>query len=240
MENRRLSCELISVKEENTRLHEQVTIANAERQRTVNMHLEASETFARVISQMAAGQGPAPKRARPSESSEEGGSVESCDPNTRREREESMEKYVQGLLKLRDAAHAKAVEELAAKHKAEVDKLRAKAAEPVNEFRVTKQFHVKEAELKSEVRKLQGLLEAEKARSKGMEFAQVERVDEIRTIKDLRLRCADRDRLAAEVLELKAEREKRNEPYRDMENRELLGIIDVLKVGAAVVFGLRW
>jgi hypothetical protein len=150
-------------------------------------------------------------------------------------REEGIEKYVQGVLKLRDAAHAKAVEELAAKHKLEADRLRAKAAEPVNEFRVAKQFHIKEAELKSEARKLQGQLDVERVKSGGMEFAQVERVDDMRMLKELRLRCADRDRLAAEVQELKDERERRSEPYRCMEAQELLGMIDVLKVSAVCV-----
>ena len=147
----------------------------------INLHMGASEAFARTITQLSFGPGPSPKRARSEEHPAPPSSSAVVDESTTTSnlvrREEGIEKYVQGVLKLRDAAHAKAVEELAAKHKLEADRLRAKAAEPVNEFRVAKQFHIKEAELKSEVRKLQDQLEAERAKSSGMEFAQVGRED---------------------------------------------------------------
>ena len=138
---------------------------------------------------------------------------------------------MEGVLELRDATHARAVEELKKAHKAETDKLRAKAREPVNEFRESKRFHILEAELKAEVEKAKRALEAERERAKSMEFEQVERMDDKRQIRDLKHRCADRDLLAQEVERLNVEKAKRNEPYRDMTNEELLGMIDVLKVG---------
>ena len=115
-------------------------------------------------------------------------------------------------------------------HKREISKLRARVDEPVNEFRVSKQFHIKEAQMKGEIQSLQGQLESEKTKAKSMEFAQVERMDEMRTSKELKQRTIERDRLAVEVQEMKVEMERMREPYRSMGNQELLGIIDVLKV----------
>jgi hypothetical protein len=200
-------------------------------------HETAAETFARTIETMMArtpvsledaNSGAASlsrKRSRPL-ASEDDDAAEAAE----RERQAGIDRYVEGVLQLRDAAHARAVEELKKAHKAETDKLRAKAREPVNEFRESKRFHIREAELKAEVEKAKRALEAERERAKSMEFEQVDRMDDKRQIRDLKHRCADRDLLAQEVERLKEEKERRNEPYRDMTNAELLGMIDVLKV----------
>ena len=215
------------IREDNALLVKKGSISASERRALITMHKEATETFANTIASMASGQGSSKKRARSEEDEEEA---------ENKRREEGIDRYANGLLALRDAAHVKKTEELKVEHKREIGKLRAKVDEPVNEFRVSKQFHIKEAELKGEVQKLQGQLEAEKTKAKSMEFAQVERVDEMRTVKELKLRTAERDRLAAEVQDMKVEMERRKEPYRSMENQELLGIIDVLKVVGKCLF----
>lgn len=188
------------------------------------MHKDATETFARTIASMASGQGSSKKRSRSDSQNEEEEEAET------KRREEGIDRYANGLLALRDAAHAKKIEELKEVHKREISKLRARVDEPVNEFRVSKQFHIKEAALRGEIQSLQGQLESEKTKSKSMEFAQVERMDEMRTSKELKQRTIERDRLAVEVQGMKAEMERMREPYRSMGNQELLGIIDVLKV----------
>jgi len=146
------------------------------------------------------------------------------------ERQAGIDRYVEGILELKAAEHARLVEELKRVHQRELDKLRAKVDAPVNEFRETKRFHIREAALKTEVEQLRGALEAERVRAKSMEFAQVDRMDEKREIRDLKQRCADRDQLVREIVLLNEEKDRRNEPYRDMRETELLGMIDVLKV----------
>jgi hypothetical protein len=147
------------------------------------------------------------------------------------ERQAGIDRYVEGILELKAAEHARVLAELRQEHKRETDKLRARVDAPVNEFRESKRFHIREAELKAEVEKVRGALEAERARAKSMEFAQVDRMDEKREIRDLKQRCADRDHLVREIALLNEEKDRRNEPYRDMQAAELLGMIDVLKVG---------
>ena len=221
----RLVKENTSIREDNSRLLAKVSLGATERQLMATMHDDATKTFARTIASMgcmASGQGSSKKRARVDD--------EEDDEAENKRREEGIDRYASGLLALRDAAHAKKVEELKEAHKREFGKLRARVDQPVNEFRVSKQFHIKEAALKSEIQGLQGQLESEKTKAKSMEFAQVERMDEMRTSKELKLRTGERDRLAVEVQEMKTEMERRREPFRGMENQELLGIIDVLKV----------
>lgn len=158
-------------------------------------HETAAETFARTIETMMArtpvsledaNSGAASlsrKRSRPL-ASEDDDAAEAAE----RERQAGIDRYVEGVLQLRDAAHARAVEELKKAHKAETDKLRAKAREPVNEFRESKRFHIREAELKAEVEKAKRALEAERERAKSMEFEQVDRMDDKRQIRDLKHR----------------------------------------------------
>ena len=213
------------------------TASIAEQRAMQLRHEKAAETFARTIETMMARTLVSPdeansgaaslsrKRSRPLVS-EDDNAAEAAE----RERQAGIDRYVEGVLQLRDAAHARAAEELKQAHKAETDKLRAKAREPVNEFRESKRFHIREAELKAEVEKAKRALEAERERAKSMEFEQVDRMDDKRQIRDLKHRCADRDLLAQEVERLREEKERRNEPYRDMTNAELLGMIDVLKV----------
>ena len=224
--------------EEIARLQALNAASTVEQQATQLRHEKAAETFARTIETMMARTLVSPdeansgaaslsrKRSRPL-ASEDDNAAEAVE----RERQSGIDRYVEGVLELRDATHARAVEELKKAHKAETDKLRAKAREPVNEFRESKRFHILEAELKAEVEKAKRALEAERERAKSMEFEQVERMDDKRQIRDLKHRCADRDLLAQEVERLNVEKAKRNEPYRDMTNEELLGMIDVLKVG---------
>ena len=147
---------------------------------------------------------------------------------------------MEGILELKGAEHARLVEELKRVHQRELDKLRAKVDAPVNEFRETKRFHIREAALKTEVEQLRGALEAERVRAKSMEFAQVDRMDEKREIRDLKQRCADRDHLVREIVLLNEEKDRRNEPYRDMRETELLGMIDVLKVGRGLGKFMLW
>lgn len=202
---------------ENCSLQALVTAGGIREQAMLAMHEKATEIFARQVGR---------KRSRSSTPPPPSASNVASEA----ERQAGIDRYVEGVLELRDATHARAVEELKKAHKAETDKLRAKAREPVNEFRESKRFHIREAELKAEVEKAKRALEAEKERAKSMEFEQVDRMDDKRQIRDLRHRCADRDLLAQEVERLKEEKERRNEPYRDMTNAELLGMIDVLKV----------
>ena len=192
-----------------------VTAGIAERQTLITMHEMATDTFTRAIERAAN------KRARP---------VTPPDEEVERIRQEGIDRYTAGVLELREASHAKKIVEINAVHKVETDKLRAKAAEPINEFRISKHFQQKEAALKQEVQQVNFALEAERKKIKGMEFAQVERMDEKREIKELKQRCADRDRLVVEIDRLNVEKDRRNELFRDMNNSELLGVIDVLKV----------
>jgi hypothetical protein len=235
------------LKTDNIRLHDLVATANAERLALMTVHQKATEAFAQSLAAMASAQGPPTKRARTVGHNEEDDAGSCRDEGEatlpaeeggreKRRREEDTDQYVQCVVSLREKAHAKAVEELKAEHQREVAKLRAKAAEPVNEFRVSKQFHIKEADLKTEIQKLQRQLDVEKTKTKSAEFDHVNRIDDMRTMKELKLRCADRDRLVAEVLDLKTEMERRKEPYRGMECQELLGVIDVLKVGSFCVY----
>ena len=205
--------------EEIARLQALNAASTVEQQATQLRHEKAAETFARTIETMMARTLVSPdeansgaaslsrKRSRPL-ASEDDNAAEAVE----RERQSGIDRYVEGVLELRDATHARAVEELKKAHKAETDKLRAKAREPVNEFRESKRFHIREAELKAEVEKVRGALEAERARAKSMEFAQVDRMDEKREIRDLKQRCADRDHLVREIALLNEEKDRRNEP----------------------------
>lgn len=150
---------------ENARLREQVAACNAEQLEMFLRHEKAAETFAHTIETIVSR-----KRARSATPPPAAGSS----AQTEVDRQAGIDRYVEGVLQLRDAAHARAVEELKQAHKAETDKLRAKAREPVNEFRESKRFHIREAELKAEVEKAKRALEAERERAKSMEFEQVD------------------------------------------------------------------
>ena len=150
---------------------------------------------------MATGQGSTSgsKRARPSPADDE---------DAERERQEGIDRYTSGLLELRDAEHAKAVEALKAEHHKEVERLRAKAAEPINEFRISKQFHNREAELKKEVQKAQYALQEEKKKSLAVEWDVREKTYMKRDLAEMKKRCADRDQLLARIAALEAKLKK--------------------------------
>lgn len=217
-----LSVQNRALDSENVRLQELVAACAVEKQDMLLRHEKAAETFARTIESMAGrkrARSSTPPPAAPSSSRSE------------QERQAGIDRYVEGILELKAAEHARVLADLRQEHKRETDKLRARVDAPVNEFRESKRFHIREAELKAEVEKVRGALEAERARAKSMEFAQVDRMDEKREIRDLKQRCADRDHLVREIALLNEEKDRRNEPYRDMQAAELLGMIDVLKVG---------
>ena len=146
---------------ENCSLQALVTAGGIREQAMLAMHEKATEIFARQVGR---------KRSRSSTPPPPSASNVASEA----ERQAGIDRYVEGVLELRDATHARAVEELKKAHKAETDKLRAKAREPVNEFRESKRFHIREAELKAEVEKAKRALEAEKERAKSMEFEQVD------------------------------------------------------------------
>jgi len=228
-----LSAQNRALSAENDRLQERVAVCTAEKQDMLLRHEKAAETFARTIESMAT---VGHKRAR---SSTPPPAVPSSS-RSEEERQAGIDRYVEGILELKGAEHARLVEELKRVHQRELDKLRAKVDAPVNEFRETKRFHIREAALKTEVEQLRGALEAERVRAKSMEFAQVDRMDEKREIRDLKQRCADRDHLVREIVLLNEEKDRRNEPYRDMRETELLGMIDVLKVGRGLGKFMLW
>jgi hypothetical protein len=175
---------------ENTSLQSTMATIKGEKECIMSMHDKASESFARTIASMAT-EGSGSKRPR-------------LDDEAERERQEGIDRYAEGLLELRDEAHAKEVAALKAEHRKEVERLRAKAAEPINEFRIAKQFHIKEAELKKEVQQTQYALETEKKKSLAMEWDVREKVYMKRDLTEMKKRCADRDQLVARIEELEA------------------------------------
>jgi len=185
----------------------------------LEMQAQTAESFARTIQSMATDQGSSSsnKRARTAPNDEE----------AERERQEGIDRYTNGLLELRDAAHAKTVEALEAEHQKEVDRLRAKAAEPINEFRISKQFHNREAELKKEVQKVQYALEAEKKKTLDVEWDVREKTYMKRDLAEMKKRCADREQLLTRIAELEAkvkkyeDRDLEGDPRQDSEEQLL-------------------
>ena len=188
---------------------------------------QTEEAFARVIKGMETGQGSSSnKRARTAETT----------PTDDEEAQRGIDLYVGGLLELRDAEHAKAMEVLKTAHCEEVRRLRSKAAEPINEFRISKQFHIREAELKKEVQQVQHALEAEKKKGLAVDWDTREKTYMKRDLAELKEKCADRGRLMAKLGEMQAklkkydDRDLEGDPRQDSEE-QLLGRVSALMVG---------
>ena len=176
----------------------------------LQMQTQAAESFARTIRSMATGQDTANhKRARSSSVSS------SNDDEVERERQEGIDLYTSGLLKLRDAEHTATMDTLRAEHAKESERLRAKAAAPINEFRITKQFHSREAELKKEVLKVQYALEEERKKSLSVEWDVREKTYMKRDLAEMKQKCADREHLLARIASLETKVKKYED--RDLE-----------------------
>ena len=175
---------------------------SVDKQTMLQIQAQAAEAFARTIQRMATGQGSSNKRARSNDEEAE--------------RQAGIDRYVGGVLELRDEENAKIVEALKVEHGKEVGRLRSKAAEPINELRISKQFHNREAELKKEVQQVRYALDMEKKKSKAVEWDVREKAYMKRDLAEMKQKCADRGVLLERIDALEAKLKK-------FEDRDLEG-----------------
>jgi hypothetical protein len=195
-----------------------------DKQTMLQIQAQTAEAFARTVQRMATGQVSSNKRARAVSNDEEA------------ERQEGIDRYVGGLLELRDAENAKIVDALKVEHGKEVRRLRSKVAAPINELRISKQFHNREAELKKELQHVQYALDIEKKRSKAVEWDVREKAYMKRDLAEMKQKCADRGVLLEriDVLEVKLkkfeDRDLEGNPRLDSDE-QLLERVNALTVG---------
>jgi hypothetical protein len=218
------SSEIKNLADQITNLETLIESNSVDKQTMLKIQAQTAEAFARTIERMATGQGSSNKRAR----------LTSDDVEA--ERQEGIDRYVSGLLELRDAEHAKIVEAMKVEHSKEVGRLRSKAAEPINEFRISKQFHSREAELKKEVQQVRYALDMEKKRSKAVEWDVREKAYMKRDLAEMKQKCADRGVLLERIDALEAklkkfeDRDLEGDPRLDSEE-QLLERVKALMVG---------